>query len=91
MKHKPLNVLAYAKQFTIVSAFAGFVYGLFYSVGGAIHDLVVTGGFNKGTALAFLAIPIMPLYFAAGGFVVSIVGAPLYNMYIRHKKKYETK
>ena len=59
--------------------FAGIVVGLIYSVGGTVYDLQ-TIGLNKGTALAYIAIPVMPIYFAVFGFVTGLVGAFLYNL-----------
>lgn len=73
-----LKVVDYAKVNTVISAFAGFVAGLIYSFVGLAVD-VATIGLNKGTALAFIAIPLMPLYFAVAGAIVGLVGAALYN------------
>jgi hypothetical protein len=74
-----IKILAYAKIQTIVMAFAGIIAGLIYSVGGLIYDLIKTGGVNKGTALAFFALPVMPIYFAVFGFITGVIGAFLYN------------
>lgn len=65
----------------VVTGCAGIIAGLIYAVGGMFHDLL-TVGFNHGTVLAFLAIPIMPLYFAIFGFVCGLVGAYLYNTFL---------
>ena len=81
-KTDKIKILAYAKIQTIVMAFVGLVMGLIYSIGGAIYDLQ-TIGINEGTALAFMAILIMPLYFAIFGFLTGIVGAFLYNLYTK--------
>ncbi len=78
---KKLNVFSYAKLQAIVTGFAGIIAGLIYSVGGTFYDLA-TIGLNKGTALAFFAIPVMPLYFTVLGFISGLVGAYLYNLSI---------
>jgi len=78
-KTKKIKVLQYAKVQTVVMAFAGLVYGLLYSGIGAIID-ITTVGLNFGSVLALIAIPVMPLYFAAFGFVTGVVGAFLYNL-----------
>ena len=75
-----IKVLSYAKFQAIVMAFSGIVAGLIYSVGGTIYDLQ-TIGLNKGTILAYIAIPVIPLYFAVFGFVTGIVGASIYNLF----------
>ncbi|XMB86786.1 hypothetical protein RJG79_03055 [Mycoplasmatota bacterium WC44] len=77
-KVKKIKVLQYAKVQTIIMAFAGLVAGILYSGLGAIYD-AFTIGLNYGTALAFFAIPGMPLYFAGFGLVTGIIGAILYN------------
>lgn len=83
-----LKVLQYAKQQALITGIAGIIAGLIYSLGGTFYDLA-TVGLNKGTALAYLAIPIMPLYFALFGFVTGLVGAFLYNKYLEHFEKKE--
>ena len=80
VKVKKIKVLAYAKVQAVMCGFAGIIAGLIYSVGGTVYDVVTTGTVNKGTALAYFAIPVMPLYFAFWGFVAGIVGAFLYNI-----------
>lgn len=52
---------------------------IFYSVGGAIYDVSITGSVTFGTALAFLALIVMPVLFAIFGFIVGAIGAPVYN------------
>lgn len=84
-KIKKINIFSYAKFQAIVMAFAGIVAGLIYSVGGTIYDLQ-TIGLNKGTLLAYIAIPVMPLYFAVFGFVTGVVGATLYNLFSKRIK-----
>lgn len=57
----------------------GLIAGLLYSVGGFFYDLM-TVGLNMGSALAFLALPGMPLIFALCGFVIGLIGALFYNL-----------
>ena len=91
-KVKKIKVLSYAKVQAVVMAFAGLAAGFVYSFGGLFIDIQVstglmatveTPGLSHGTALAFMAIPVMPLYFAAIGFVTGVVGAFLYNIFAK--------
>lgn len=75
-----IKILAYAKLQAVILALAGLVAGILYSGIGLIIDLS-TVGLNKGTALAFLAIPGMPIYFAVFGFISGLIGAYLYNLF----------
>jgi putative Mn2+ efflux pump MntP len=68
--------------------FAGIIAGLIYSVGGTFYDLLSIG-LNKGTALAYIAIPVIPLYFAIFGFVTGLIGAFLYNLFAKWFSKIE--
>ena len=53
----------------------GLAGGVLYAFGGLIYDLATTG-LNEGTAMAFLALIVMPLSFGAIGFVLgAVVGA----------------
>ena len=67
-------------------AFVGLIAGVVYSFGGAIIDVLVsnewmisasTPGVSSGTALAFLALIGMPVYFAVFGFIAGAIGALL--------------
>ena len=87
-KVKKIKVFSYAKFQAIVMAFAGIIAGLIYSVGGTFYDLQ-TIGLNKGTIFAYIAIPVMPLYFAVFGFVTGLVGAILYNLAAKRLGKRE--
>jgi hypothetical protein len=87
-KVKKINVLAYAKVQAIMAALAGLLTGIIYAFGGLIMDILVsagwitsseTPGLSFGTVLAFLAIPVMPIYFWVIGLATGIVGAILYN------------
>ena len=69
-------------------ALVGLIFGILYSFGGAIIDVLVsqgwittasTPGVSWGTALAFLAIIGMPIIFATFGFIAGAIGAFLYN------------
>ena len=77
-KVKKINIFAYAKVQAVILAFAGIVAGVLYSGIGLIYD-ISTNAVSYGTALAFIAIPTMPLCFACFGFVTGVIGAFLYN------------
>ena len=76
---KRIGVLCLAKMQAVIMASAGLIAGILYAFGGAVYDVLTTGSVNLGTALAFLALIGMPVVFAAIGFVVGAIGAPLYN------------
>ena len=78
-KLKKIGVLFLAKLQAIIMAVAGLIAGILYSFGGFIYD-VFTIGINGGTALAFLALIGMPIFFAMVGFIVGAIGAVLYNL-----------
>ena len=70
-------------------AVVGLVAGFLYSFGGAAVDVLVstgviasasTPGVSWGTALAFLALIGMPVYFAAFGLAAGAIGAFLYGL-----------
>jgi hypothetical protein len=82
-KPRKVGALFLAKLFAIVLAFFGLVAGVIYSFGGAAYDVVTTGSASVGTALAFLALVGMPAMFAAVGFLIGAVGAPIYNLAAR--------
>ena len=84
-----IKVLKYSITQTIVLAFFGLLAGILYSFGGLLIDSLVTfeiitsnetPGLSPGTALAFLALIGMPLYFAAFGFISGLIGATLFNI-----------
>lgn len=79
VKVKQLKPFEVAKFGGFISLYAGFVMGLIYSVGGTIYELYHGIPLNRGTVLAYSAIPIMPVYFAVAGFLVGLVGAYLFN------------
>ena len=73
-------------------AVIGLVAGFLYSFGGAAVDVLVTTGLiasastpgvSWGTALAFLALVGMPVYFAVFGFAAGAIGASLYGLVAR--------
>jgi hypothetical protein len=68
-----------AKVQGLVLATVGLMAGAVYSFGGFFYDLT-SGGLNRGTALAFMALVGMPLAFAAFGLAAGAVGAVLYNL-----------
>jgi uncharacterized membrane protein YeaQ/YmgE (transglycosylase-associated protein family) len=91
--HK-IKLIKFAKKQAIITGLAGIVAGLIYSVGGFFVDLFVslgwitsseTPGLSYGTVLAFLAIPLMPIYFVVFGFVTGLIGGFIYNQFIYKK------
>lgn len=81
-KIRKIKVWQYAKFQSVVMALVGVVAGMLYALIGAIYD-ATTGNLSHGTALAFLAIPIMPFYFAAFGLVSALIGAILFNRFAK--------
>lgn len=74
-----MKPLVLATQQAIVMACIGFLVAVIYAFGGVIYDWNTTGGLNMGTALAFLALFGMPVMFAAAGFGIGLLIAPIYN------------
>ena len=81
-KLKKLGALSLARILAVIMSLAGLIAGILYSFGGLIYEISI-GDLNAGTALAFLALLGMPLLFATIGFIVGIIGAPLYNIFAR--------
>ena len=93
-KVKKINIFAFAKLQAYVLGLIGLVCGILYSFGGLAIDILVsmeklsveamsTPGLSYGTVLAFGALIGMPAIFAAGGFILGIVGAVLYNVFAK--------
>jgi ABC-type multidrug transport system permease subunit len=91
-KLKRIRVFSLAKLQAVIMAIVGLIAGILYSFGGAIYDVLVstkvlssstTPGVGYGTALAFLALIIMPIMFATFGFIVGLIEAFLYNLFAR--------
>ena len=80
-KARKFGALSFAKLQAVMMAIVGLIAGMLYSFGGAIYDVLTTGSVNLGTALAFLALIGMPVIFAASGFVLGLIQAPLYNLF----------
>lgn len=87
-----IGVLSSAKLLSGIMALAGLFTGILYSFGGAIIDILVSSGWissgstpgvGYGTALAFLALIVMPILFAISGLLTGTVGALLYNLAAR--------
>jgi hypothetical protein len=88
---KKLNVLSFAKFLAVLGALIGLLAGILYSFGGLIVDALVsigwvstteTPGLSYGSVLAFGALIGMPVIFAVFGFILGIVGALLYNLFV---------
>jgi len=78
-KVKKIKVFQYARLQACITGFTGLIIGILYAGIGAIYD-IQTNALGSGTALALLAIPIMPLYFMVLGFLGGILGVPLFNL-----------
>lgn len=81
-KFKGVSLVGLATLQGTVFGFIGLLLGIFYSVGGAIYDLM-TIGLNAGTAMAFGALVAMPLLAAGAGFVAGGIQAILFNLVAR--------
>lgn len=81
-----MKTLPTALKFARWMGLAGLVCGLLYSVGGFIIDML-TVGLNLGTALAFLALPGMPVLFGLLGFLLGAAFALLSGLVdtLRHR------
>ena len=86
---KKIGVLSLAKFQGAMMGVMGIIAGAIYSIGGLIIDTLVTfdvvrstetPGLSHGTLLALGALIIMPLLFAAYGFVIGAVSALIYNL-----------
>lgn len=73
-----IGVMFTAKLAALSMGVLGMIAGIFYSVGGFFLELF-TSSLNTGTALAFLALIVMPLLFAASGFFAGAIVASIYN------------
>ena len=87
-----IGVFSVAARQAALMAAVGLVAGFLYSFGGAAIDVLVTTGVitststpgvSWGTALAFLALIGMPVYFAVFGFAAGAIGAFLYGLAAR--------
>ena len=92
MKHRKIKILETAKLNTKLMAIVGLLAGILYSFGGLIIDTLVTKGLiittetpglSQGTILAFGALIGMPIIFAFWGFLLTIIGASIYNLFSR--------
>lgn len=63
-----------ARVFAAYLALMGVIYGLVYSIGGVFYDLA-HGGLNAGTAIAFLALVVVPILAALIGIIVGYIFA----------------
>ena len=79
---KKLSVTGLARLQGFVFFVFGLAAGVLYSFGGFIYDLF-NGSLGVGTALAFFALPIMPILFASVGLVLGGVTAFVYNLLSR--------
>ena len=77
-KVNKIDIFLCAKLQGIIAGLIGLFCGVIYATIGTIIDLS-TIGLNAGTALAYLAIIGMPIFFAVFGYVTGLVSAALYN------------
>ena len=80
---KKIKVLSFAKFQAVLLGFLGIIPGILYSFGGTAYDLYTTGSVNYGTLLAYMALIVMPIYFAVFGFILGILEAIIYNLLAR--------
>lgn len=78
-----LGVSSIAGMLGGVMACAGLLTGVLYAVGGLAVELSQSTPLNRGTALAFLALPGMAALFGAAGLAVGALVAALYNLTAR--------
>ena len=78
---KKIKVLSFAKFQAILLGSFGIIPGILYSFGGTAYDLYTTGSVNYGTLLAYIALIVMPIYFAVFGFILGIFEAIIYNYF----------
>ena len=87
-KIRKISVFSFAKFQALMGLLIGFVFGILYSFGGLIIDILVslewitsteTPGLSYGTILAFGALIGMPIIGTALGFVFGIIQAILFN------------
>ena len=74
MQSDDMKILPTAFRVARWMAWTGFVCGVAYSFGGLVVDLF-TIGLNWGTALAFMALVLMPVISATLGFLVGALFA----------------
>jgi len=75
---KKIDVDSFARFRRVSFTIIGLICGVLYGIGGLIYD-VFTTGLNGGTALALMAILIMPAIAAVIGFVVGSLEAIVFN------------
>jgi hypothetical protein len=87
-----IKIYAFAKFQAFLFGLVGIVFGILYSFGSLIIDLLVsiglvtnseTLGLSYGTILAFGALIGMPIIFITIGFLSGIVEAILYNLFTK--------
>ena len=80
---KTIKIFSFAKFQAVLLGCLGIIPGILYSFGGTIYDIMTTGSVNFGTLLAYLALIMMPIYFAVFGFFLGILEAIIYNLFAR--------
>lgn len=78
-----LGVASVAVMLGGVMACAGLLTGVLYAVGGMALELSRSTPLNRGTALAFLALPGMAALFGAAGLAAGALVAAIYNLAAR--------
>ncbi len=93
MNLKKFKIISFAKLQALLTGLLGLVSGLLYSFGGLVVDTMVSiglifpvsyeaSGLSYGTILAFGAVVGMPILFALFGFVLGLLEAFLFNVYV---------
>lgn len=67
-----MTVISTARRVARWMACLGLAFGILYSFGGLVYDLL-TIGLNLGSALAFMALVGMPVLFGTFGFILGIL------------------
>lgn len=80
---KGVKIFSFAFCQAVLLALVGLLFGLIYSFGGLIYDIISVGTLNWGTIWAFLAVIGMPIIFGLTGFLLGIIEAILLNLCFR--------
>lgn len=96
--NRRIKIMAFVKFHSVMGLILGLIFGILYSFGGAIIDILVTleflsqgtmetPGLSYGTFLAFGALIGMPLIGLAAGFCMGIIEVVLYKIFSKWLSK----